>query len=183
MIDLNKPIKAEKGQDVDFSPAPKGEYTIRVREIKPWTAKTQDIKVIQRDENNRALKDEKGQNVTVLEKNLTIHSCLVTFEIVGTEQEGKRIFHNLTTHPNAPFSIPSFLYGLGIPELAASQIQTTCVGMMCLGNVDIETYDKKIVDQNTGLETFVEVPKNVIKSFKALPNELPKSDGNEDLGI
>lgn len=182
MVDLNKTYKADKGQDLDFSPAPEGYYELRVKEIKPWKETIKDVAIIQRDEKGKALKDDKDKNITEMSKNHKIYNAQVVFEIVGGEHDGKRIWHNISTHPNTPYSIPSFLYGLGVRELAASKIQETCVGMMCEAKVAIETYDKKEVDKDTGIETITKVPKNVIKSFKEKP-AAPNTEDEDDMGI
>ena len=62
MVDtsLNKRYTAKEGGALDFSPIPDGIYKARVKEVTPWTAKTQNIKVIQKDENGKALVDEKN---------------------------------------------------------------------------------------------------------------------------
>ena len=187
MIDLNKPIRAREDKGLDFSPAPKGDYVLRVLEVSPWKAsKPLDIKVIQRDEKGKALKDEKGNNITKLETGVTIYNSNVSFEIVGGEHEGKRVFYNLTTHPNIPFSIPSFLYGLDITSMAASEIPEKCKGRLCFASVDIETYNKTIQNKETGLDEIQSREINKVKNFKQLPFDLteknvPTNSNNETI--
>ena len=85
MVDtsLNKRYTAKEQVAVDYSPIPDGEYRVRVKEVGPWTAKTQNIKVIQRDEDGKALVDEKGDKITELVNNCTFYNTNVKLEIVG----------------------------------------------------------------------------------------------------
>lgn len=185
MVDtsLNKRYTARENQVVDYSPIPDGEYTARVKEVSPWTAQTKTIKVIQRDENGRALKDDKDNNITETQENCTFYNCNVKLEIVGGSYDGRIIFHNLSTHPNMPFAIPAYLYGLGLQELAASEIQEKTINRLCLIDVYTDSYDKKTTNKDTGLEETEKKFINRVKTFKQLPDELPNNDIDEDLGI
>lgn len=163
--------KARVGGGVNYEPMPKGEYTFRVKEIEPWKECIKNINVIQRDEKGNALKDDKGKNITVMEPNCKFYNCNVKLEVVGGDYDGRLVYHNLTTHPNMDFSIDNFLYGVGISELPASQIQTTCVGRMCKANIDIDSYDKTVQNKETGIDEIVKREVNRIKSFKPLNNQ------------
>lgn len=182
MIDtsLNKKYTARESSNVDFSPLPDGKYTARVKEVTPWEAVTKNIKVILRDEEGRAIKDEKGDNVTEMHNNCTFYNCNVKMEIVGGEYEGRLVFHNLSTHPNMPFQIPAFLYGIGLAEVAASEIQEKARGKMCEIEVYTDSYDKTIQNKETGLDEVQKKYVNRVKNFKQLPTA---NDENEDLGI
>lgn len=184
MVDtsLNKRYVAKEGVNIDYSPIPDGEYTARVKEVGKWEPVTKTIKVIQRDEDGRAIKDEKGNNVTETVQNCTFYNCNVKMEIVGGDYDGRIIFHNLSTHPNMPFAIPAFLYGIGLQELAAADIQEKTVGKLCLVDVYTDSYEKKVQNKDTGLDD-VEIKRvNRIKNFKQLHSEQPNNDIN-DLGI
>ncbi len=189
MVDLNKTYSAREDKGLDFTPAPEGDYTLRVLEISPWkAAKPQDIKVIQRDDKGKALKDEKGNNVTVLESGVVVYNCNATLEIVGGEHEGKRVFHNLTTHPNMPFSIPAFLYGLGISNMAASEIPEKCKSKLCFAKVYVDSYAKTIQNKETGLDEVQSREVNKVRNFKQLPenlanNNIPNSNDEAVDGI
>lgn len=185
MIDtsLNKKYVAREGQALDFSPIPDGEYTLRVKEVSPWKPVTKNIKVIQRDEVGNALTDEKGDKVTELVNNCTFYNCNVKLEVVGGAYDKRLIFHNLSTHPNMPFNIPAFLYGLGMKELAASEIQEKTIGKLCLGNVFTDSYEKTVQNKDTGLDEKEVKYINRVKSFKQIPATIPNNDINEDLGI
>lgn len=184
MVDtsLNKRYKAREGVAIDFSPIPDGEYTVRVKEVTPWEPKTQNIKVIQRDENGKALVNEKGDKITELESNCTFYNCNVKLEVVGGAYDGRLVFHNLSTHPNMPFQIPAFLYGIGMNELSASQIQTETKGLMCLADIYTDSYDKTIQNKETGLDEVQKKYINRVKNFKQLPAEQPNND-IDDMGI
>lgn len=185
MVDtsLNKRYEAKEGATMDFGPIPDGEYTARVKEVTPWKSETKNIKVISRDENGKALVNEKGEKITELVNNCTFYNCNVKMEIVGGAYDGRIIFHNLTTHPNMPFQIPAFLYGLGMESLFASEIQEKTKGKMCLIDVTTESYDKKVQNKDTGLEELQQKLVNRVKNFKKLPESLPNNYDMEDLGI
>lgn len=181
---LDKKYTAKAGGQLNFEPLPDGDYKLRVKEIEPWKASTKTIQVIQRDENGNAIKDDKGKNLTETVPNCTFYNCNVKFEVVGGEYDGRLIFHNLTTHPNMSWSIDNFLYAIGLKELTASQIQTSCVGKECMGNVYTDTYDKIVQNKDTGIDETVQRKVNRIKSLK--PLETPKNETNltdVDLGI
>lgn len=183
MISLNQPVKAKQGGTFDGTPAPEGDYILRVVEIGPWKMNTKTIQYIIKDDNGRPIKDEKGKNKTEKWENCEIHNANIVLEIVGGEHEGKRVWHNLTTHPNMEFSIPNFLYGVGVEELAASQIQSTCVGKLCYASVIIEEYSKEKQDESTG-DIVVETRKsNKVKNFKKMPNQNQANQGNEETAI
>lgn len=186
MINLDSKIEAREDKGFDFTPAPEGDYVLRVKKIEDWVAsKPQTIAVIQRDEKGKALKDEKGKNITKLEENVIVYNAKVQLEIVGGESDGKTVFYNLTTHPNAPFNISAFLYGLGIKDIVANQIQEKCLGLFCAARVVIEYYDKTVEDKETGITEKVKTPINRINHFKQLPENftVPQDKNNEIEGI
>lgn len=178
---LDNKYVAKEGGQTNFEPIPDGEYTLKVKEIDPWKKSTKTIKVIQRDENGNAIKDEKGNNVTETINNCEFYNCNVKFEVVGGEYNGRVIFHNLTTHPNMNWAIPNFLYALNLKELTASQIQSTCVNKECLGTVYTDSYEKTVQNRETGIDEIVTRKVNRIKSLKPLNKETESTEIN--LGI
>ena len=186
MVDtsLNKKYTAKEGGSLDFSPIPDGIYKARVKEVTPWEAKTQNIKVIQRDENGKALLDDKGDKVTEVVPNCTFYNCNVKMEIIGGAYDGRMVFHNLSTHPNMPFNIPNFLYGIGLQEIAASEIQEKTKGLICDIDVYTDSYDKTIQNKDTGLDETQKKYINRIKSFKKVENQNPNAEiETEDMGF
>lgn len=186
MVDtsLDRKYTAKEGGNVDFSPIPDGTYRARVKEVTPWTAKTQNIKVIQRDENGKALLDDKGEQVREMVSNCTFYNCNVKMEIIGGTYDGRLVFHNLSTHPNMPFNIPNFLYGIGLQEIAASEIQEKCKGLVCDIDVYTESYDKTVQNKDTGLDETVSKLINKVRAFKQIPNENPNTEiETEDMGF
>ena len=181
MVDtsLNKKYTAKEGGNIDFSPIPDGVYLARVKEVTPWTAKTQNIKVTKRDEDGKAILDDNGEPVKELVPNCTFYNCNVKMEIIGGAYDGRLVFHNLTTHPNAPFNIPNFLYGIGLQEISASEIQEQTKGLEC--NIDVYTdkYEKTVQDKETGLDKIEEKFINRIKSFKRTTNTAAENPTNE----
>lgn len=188
MVDtsLNKKYTASAGGNSDFSPIPDGEYHLKVIEIKPWEKKTQDVMVIKRDENGKALVDEKGSQIREKVSNCEFYNSTVKLSVVGGQYDGRLIFYNLTTHPNMSFAIPNFLYGIGEKDMAASDIPTKAIDKLCLADVITDTYDKKKTDKDTGLETIEKKTVNRVKSFKKPDEQVLEANGNEpveDLGI
>ena len=189
MIDtsLNKKYTANAGGNSDFSPIPDGDYTLKVIEVKPWEKKTQDIMVIQRDEDGKALVDEKGNQIREKVKDCEFYNSTVKLAVVGGEYDGRFIFYNLTTHPNMGFAIPNFLYGIGMSELSANDIPEKAIGKLCIASVNTDTYEKKKTDSETGLETTETRTVNRVKSFKKPTDEILAANDAEtndtDLGI
>ena len=177
-----KYVASAKGA-ANFDPIPEGEYKLRVKEIDPWKESKKTIKVILKDENGNALKDEKGQNLTETVDNCLFYNCTVKFEVIEGEYAGRMIFHNLTTHPNMSFSIDNFLYAIGIPEISAGQIQSSCIGKECIGNVIIGTYTRTVQNKTTGIDEEVERNINRIKSLKPLNTLQANSNEYTNLGI
>lgn len=182
MVDtsLNKKYTAKESVAMDYSPIPDGLYRAKVKEVSPWKKETKTIKVIQRDENGNALKDEKGNNITETVQNCEFYNCSVRMEITEGQYSGRLVFHNLSTHPNMPFSIPAFLYGLGVSELAAGEIQDNVPGKECMIDVITETYTKTVQNKETGLDEEQDRQINKVKNFKQLPDQDIEMN---DLGI
>lgn len=182
MVDtsLNKKYTAKESVAMDYSPIPDGLYRAKVKEVSPWKKETKTIKVIQRDENGNALKDEKGNNITETVQNCEFYNCSVRMEITEGQYSGRLVFHNLSTHPNTPFSIPAFLYGLGVSELSAGEIQDSVPGKECMIDVITETYTKTVQNKETGLDEEQERQINKVKNFKQLPDQDIEMN---DLGI
>lgn len=180
---LDRSYRASDKMVMDFSPVPDGEYKLRVKEVTPWTAKTQTVKVYVKDENGRPMVNEKGERVTETVPNCTFYNAMVKFEIVGGAYDGRLIFHNITNHPNMDWSIPNFLDGIGVSECSASQIPSVCKGKVTIGNITTRSYDKKVQDKDTGIDKIEKKFVNEIKSFIALDE--PSMENNEmtDLGI
>lgn len=186
MVDtsLNKKYTAKEGGAIDFSPIPDGLYRARVKEITPWTAKTQTVKVFQKDEKGKVLTDEKGNKITETVPNCTFYNCNVKMEIIGGAYDGRIVFHNLTTHPNMDFNIPNFLYGIGLQEIAASEIQEKCVGLICDIDVFTDSYDKTVQNKETGLDETEKKYVNKVKAFKQVIDENPNTEiETEDMGF
>lgn len=183
MVDtsLNRRYNADARQfNGSFEPVPEGNYTLKVKEVDKWKESKKTIKVILRDEDGKALVDEKGEKLTETVENCVFYNATVKFEIVGGEHDGRIIFHNLTTHPNMSFSISNFLYAIGMDGIAAGDIGKLCINKLCEGNVIISTYDRQVEDKDTGLTKTETKEKNEIKYLK----KLPETNNEEyDLGI
>lgn len=161
MINLNTKVKAEKSSGVDFSiPVPEGEYTCRVHEIKPWKERTV----------AKITLSKTGEELT----NVKIYNCGVVLEIVEGEYKGRRLFYNLTTHPNMPWIIPNFVYATGKEELTPAELTTECVGRYVKAVVVIEEKTIEKEDKSTGLVEEETKKVNTVKTVK-------ESELNENL--
>lgn len=171
MIDtsLNRNFKAEKGSEGEYNALPEGVYTLIVKEVKPWVEQKKTVKVIQRDANGEVILDDKGEKLRETIPDCVFYTAQVLLEVHDGEYAKRRIYHGLTTHPNMQFIIPNFLHGIGIADCKASEIQSKVVGRLCMANVFIESYIKKTIDKDTGLETSEERLVNKIKSFRTPP--------------
>lgn len=182
---LDRKFTASAKGAINYDPIPDGLYTLRVKEVDPWKETKKTVQVILKDEEGNVLKDEKGKNLTETVNDCVFYNCNVKFEVVGGPNDGRLIFHNLTTHPNMSWSIDNFLYAIGIPELAASQIQSTVIGAMCQGTVYTDTYTKVVQNKDTGIDEEVERKINKVKNLKPLDNPQPNNEQNDysNLGI
>lgn len=180
---LDKKYNAEEYVPVDFSPIPKGDYECVVKDIKPWKEEIKTIKVYLKGPDGKNLIDDKGEKMTETVKDCKFYNSNIRLEVAEGEFKGRLLFYNLTTHPNMGFTIPSFLYGVELDGIAASEIPTKAKGRRVLVSVDVTTYPKKVVDKDTGIENTVQEPKNEVKSFKPSQYAQDIEVNEEDLGL
>lgn len=181
---LDRTYTAKEGGQLNYDPIPEGDYLLKVKDVEPWKAVKKNIKVIKKDENGNVLEDEKGNKITEMANDCTFWNCNVKFEVVDGPYAGRLIFHNLTTHPNMDWSIPNFLWALGVKDLQASQIPSVCKNMQCNAHVFIDTYDKKTQNKETGIDEITVKEVNRIKSFKPLENSNTETSSQlTNLGI
>lgn len=152
-----------------YEPIPEGTYNVRVLEVQPWEKKVKDIYINVRDEKGKLVKDESGATAKELHKNVEYYNALMTLEITHGEFSNRRLFTNLTTHPNASFITDNFLYAIGAKEMVASEIPTKAVGKGLDVAVEISSYKRTITDPDTGLETSETRTRNEVKAFRRAP--------------
>lgn len=175
MIDvLNQKVKASDsapstGERKPFEPLPEAEYVVEVTEIKPWKASTKDVWVSQRDGNGRLIKDSAGKIVKELHKNLTFYNCNVTLTIAEGEFKGRKMWTNLTTHPNATFITENFLYAVEEDEITYGQIPTICINKKLVVGTENKEYTVTATNADTGLEEEIKKVKTEVKTFQRLP--------------
>lgn len=173
MVDtsLNRKYKASDRGQINYDPVPEGWYTLKVKSIDDWINQVKTIKVNLKDENNNVIKDENGKNLTEVVNDCSFYNAKVIFEVVDGLYKGKNIFHQLTTHPNMNWTIDNFLYAVGKEELQASNIKN-CVGLVCLGNVYVDTYTKNVENKKTGMTEEIYRDVNRIRSLKPIKDNL-----------
>lgn len=162
---LNKKITAKQSTVTNFDPLPKGEYDAIIEKVDDWKQTTRNIFVNKRDERGYVIKDAKGKTIKENVNNATLFEATITFRIIGGEFEGRKLWLDLSTHPDLEFRTEHLLWALGIEEVSLGDIQEKCKDKLVKLNVDVTTYDKKVVDKLTGIETLVPTTKNVIKGF------------------
>ena len=166
MINLDTKFKPEKSEVVDFSiPVPEGEYLCKVLEVKPWVAKTL-AKVV----------NSKTKEVT---NNVTVYNATVILEIADGQHSGRRLFYNLTTHPNMPWVIPNFLYATRAGECSPNEISTKCVGKYLKANVKIEEREVTREDKDTGIPVTKKEKLNSVRSVKETDVPVEENDSSE----
>lgn len=155
MIDLNVKFKPEKSESVDFSiPVPEGTYTCKVLEVKPWTNKVM----------SKIVNKKTGETLT----NVTVYNASVILEIANGTHKGRRLFYNLTTHPNMPWIIPNFLFAAGLGECTLMELQSKSVGKMLNASVKIEEREITREDKETGIPVTKKELVNSVKSVREL---------------
>lgn len=174
-----KPDSEDQPSKRSYEPIPSGNYTVKVLEIQPWEKQIKDIYVNLRDNSGKVIKDATGKNQKELIKDVEYYNSLMTLEVQGGEHAGRRLFTNLTTHPNASFITDNFLYAINEREMIASDIPKKAPDRFLDVTVEIASYNKTQVDPDTGIETVEVRTKNEVKAFKKA--SLVKTVDNEDL--
>lgn len=137
---LNATVEAKEQKSVDFTPLPKGKYTVSIKDIGDWESyPPKNIKV-----------KETGETLS----NFVVYYTDVQLEVIEpAEFAGRTIRDRISTHPNMPWQIEGFLHANNVPSLALTQIKSL-VGNQVEAYVGIEEVKKviKVTDQNTGIE-------------------------------
>lgn len=152
--ELDQVYKPKEAEVIDYAPLPNGDYIVKITNIEDWKQTIKTVQVIQRNANGYPMQDEKGKNITDTVKDCKIYNAKVTFEITSNlpaGTNGRKVFYNITTHPNMPWVIPAFLYGCGMTAIPASQIQKDCLGKTLIITTALKEYTKDITDQDTGI--------------------------------
>lgn len=166
MIDLNTRI--EPSEPINESREPlNGTFTFKVIKITPWKAEpAKTIQVAERDETNRVVKDASGKVVRHTMKDVVLYSTVVTLEVQDDgEFKGRRVFHRFDTHPDFAFIIGQFTYACDVGSPTLAEIPTVCLNQIIEASVEPQTYDKKVVDKETGIEQLVPTTISKITKF------------------
>lgn len=153
---LDTVVTAEEQKNTEFELLPKGDYIVKIVEIEPWSKRT--LKNVTLKPSN-----EKVESVDIYNAN-------VKMEVIEGEHTGRWLFDNLTTHPNMPWVVKGFIYAVGEENIKLSQIQRL-EGSVCKVHVKIDSYEKKVTDKDTGLETTYTKEKNAIARYIKLDDE------------
>lgn len=140
MIDFTKKFTASESKPFELIPD-KTKLIGYVSKVEDWTTKMVTVK-------NR----ETGETTP----NVEIANCNVHITIQDLENhvyDGRVLRYNLTTHPNMGWNIPNFLNAVGIQECSLAELSNLIMGRPVKITVGIDSYNKKVVDKNTGIET------------------------------
>ena len=160
----------DKAVKKGFVPLANDTYTVTVTSIAPWKETVKDIMVNMRDEKGRIMKDSNGAIIRSLEKDVKFYTADVVLTIKGGDFDGRKIFTNLTTHPNTKFVTTNFLRALGVEDTTYADIPTVCVGKDLRVETMARSYDKVTVDPDTGLDSVITKTATDVKNFLPLAN-------------
>jgi len=179
MIDgLKSIVKGKENPQIKFTPLPDGEYKVRVEEIKDWVAKDfVDAEINQRDTDGKIVKDDTGKNVKI-KASFKAYSADITFMILEGDFAGRKIFANVTTHPDVLFLLEGFLYAVGKTEIMLQDLQKECLGKILGVDIFNRKYTRTKANPLTGIDETIESTKTAVRSFLKL--ELTE---DEDSGI
>jgi len=168
MIDLMNQKIEPKEHNNQFDLLPKGNYECKISSMGEWKPKNNNsLKVFAFDESARKMKDEKGNDIYRMEQNVTTYSSQVVFEVLEGMYKGVKVYYYLNLHPNQPWAVPSFLNACGIQDgVNPREIPNLCVGAVVSVSVEIEIYEKEVMDKVTGVAVFEERERNTVKRIK-----------------
>jgi hypothetical protein len=165
-INLNDKVEAKANTTGAKSGViPAGIYNTKVDKIESWKEITKDVMVNLTDDRGRIMRDEDGKIIKELQKDVTFYTADVQLSITEGEYTGRKIFTNLTTHPNALFITQSFLHATKSEIMRYADIPTNCLGK----TLAVETFNEErfsnMIDPQTGLETQMPRTYTKVKSF------------------
>lgn len=161
MIDFTKTFKAEERKPFELIPD-KTKLIGFVSKVEDWKTKTVTVK-------NR----ETGETTPNVEiANCSVHITIK--DLKNHEYDGRVLRYNLTTHPNMGWNIPNFLNAVGVKECSLAELANVIMGKPVKVTVGVDTYMKKVVDKNTGIESEEE------RTFNSAKYVNPLSDDETD---
>jgi hypothetical protein len=163
-----------KNSGGDFPPVPKGNYTVRLKEVKPWKTKHHDTLVVNvYNPSYEKMKGEDGKDLTETLRDVDIFSTTAVLEIVlPVEYKGRLLFGNITTHPNKPWVVPNFIHSLGFPKYKLSALNDLAGTFMNV-YVTLRKGDPEITVDSDGIESSRDVIRNEVASYKVSDYEEP----------
>ena len=171
---LNSIVKGKENVQIKYTPLPDGKYHVYVEEIKPWVAKDfVGVDINQRDSDGRIVKGDDGKP-TKVKATFTAYSADMTLTILDGEFTGRKIFANVTTHPDVLFLLEGFLYAVSMPEITLSDLQVKCKGERLIVDTYNREYVKTKANPLTGIDEQIVSNKTAVRSF--LKPELMDAD-------
>ena len=162
MIDFTKKFTASEQKPFELIPD-KTRLIGYVSKVDDWKTKTITVK-----------NKETGETIP----NVEIANCTVYITIKDLQNhayDGRVLRYNLTTHPNMGWNIPNFLNAVRVKECSLAELANVLIGKPLKATIGVDTYTKKVVDKNTGIETEQERTYNTVKYVN------PLSDNEVDL--
>jgi len=172
IIGLNNVVEGKETVQKAYTPLPEGKYKVSVEVIKDWVGKDfKDVDINQRDADGKIVKDDDGKNVKV-KATFTAYSADITLSVTDGEFKGRKIFANVTTHPDVLFLLEGFLYAVGKSSIVLSALQKECINKNLEVEVYNRSYTKTVTDPSTGLDKDVEFTKTAVRNFFKLDNSI-----------
>lgn len=165
IYDLDTEVVASENTVAEYGLLPKGKYKVRLVEVGDWTPRTvNNVKVLKFDDKFQKVKDSAGADIFTLTPDVTFYETNLKFEVAEGPYTGRWLFHRLGTHPNRPWEIPNFISAIGVNTIKLSAF-SSLTGRTLMASVEIDAYEKKVTDKDTGVETKVPTEFNAIKRF------------------
>ena len=157
MINLNTVYKAEAQPTREFTIIPKGTYRAEIVEVEDWK--------INKTKNPITVK----KTNEVLPAGIEIASMRYKVKICDNDNKGyngRVVRGEISTHPNMPWQIPSFLDAIGVSECSLNDVKNYALNAIV--NAYIITEEKTKVETNpeTGLDEPVTKVYNKVASIK-----------------
>lgn len=177
-INLNDKVeaKANEKKTGKLDPIPVGVYMVKVDKIDPWKEIVKDIMVNVVDDRGRLVRDENGQIVKELQRDVKFYTADVQLSITEGDFAGRKIFTNLTTHPNALFITQNFLYAIRAEIMRYADIPEKCIGATLSVETVNEERTRNTIDPVTGLEAQMPTVYSKVKTFIRPPLQETEND-------
>lgn len=165
---LDSVVKGRENQQKGFEPLPDGKYVVEVEKIEDWKAQEfKDAEINVRDADGKIVKGADGKNMKV-KADFTAYSANITFTVIDGEFTGRKIFGNVTTHPDVLFLLEGFLFAVNKKEIVLTDLQKECINKRLIVEVYTRETTRTKADPHTGMDVTITAKKNAVRNFLKL---------------